>query len=61
MVVPAFRRTGAFVVGAAALLLGARMLAQQPPATPPVVRTDISGDWAVISNEEGSGKRPPGT
>ena len=55
---PTFRRTGSFVVGAAALFLGARMLAQQPPATPPVVRTDISGDWAVISNEDQPHRAP---
>jgi hypothetical protein len=33
------------------------MLAQQP-AAPPVVRTDISGDWAVISNEDQPHRAP---
>ena len=39
-------------------VIGVRLIAQQPGqpagngAPPPVVRTDISGDWAVVSNED---------
>ena len=44
----------------AAGVIGVRLVAQQPgqpagddaPPPPPVVRTDISGDWNVISNED---------
>ena len=54
--------TGWALVVVVAALVGARALAQQPApgaappapgnAPPPVVRTDISGDWAVVSNED---------
>ena len=46
-----------------AVATGAGLLAQQggppprdgaapPPPPPPIIRTDISGDWAVVSNED---------
>src|SRR5215207_3426942 len=55
--------TGWTLVVVVAALIGARALAQQPApagaaapvpgdAPPPIVRTDISGDWAVASNED---------
>src|SRR2546425_252802 len=32
--------------------------AQQPPGPPPIVRTDISGEWAVVSNEDQPHRAP---
>src|SRR2546428_13222433 len=43
---------------AAVVFFGARMIAQQPPAPPPLVRTDISGEWAVVSNEDQPHRAP---
>ncbi len=34
------------------------MLAQQPAAPAPIVRTDISGEWAVVSNEDQPHRAP---
>jgi len=42
----------------AVVLVGARMVAQQPPGPPPIVRTDISGEWAVVSNEDQPHRAP---
>jgi hypothetical protein len=47
----------AWVIAAAAVVASGRMIAQQPgPA--PVIRTDISGEWAVVSNEDQPHRAP---
>src|SRR5205809_1491601 len=48
----------AWVVAVTVVLVGARMVAQQPPGPPPIVRTDISGEWAVVSNEDQPHRAP---
>ena len=44
-------RRGLILLVAVAALVGTRTLAQGP-APGGAVRTDISGDWAVVSNED---------
>ncbi len=51
-------RSYLWALGLAALVLGGRLLAQRPGGPPPIVRTDISGDWAVISNEDQPHRAP---
>jgi hypothetical protein len=53
------RNRAAWTLIVATGVIGVRLVAQQPgqpagdgAAPPPVVRTDISGDWAVVSNED---------
>src|ERR1700749_866414 len=46
-----------WLCGLAAVLAGGRILAQQP-GPPPVIRTDISGEWAVVSNEDQPHRAP---
>src|SRR5882757_5682196 len=47
----------AWLCGLASVLAGGRMLAQQP-GPPPTLRTDISGEWAVVSNEDQPHRAP---
>jgi len=50
------RRHAAWIVLAIAVVAGGRILAQQPgPA--PVIRTDISGEWAVVSKRRPAASR----
>src|SRR5438128_907532 len=48
----------AWVFAVVAVVFGARMIAQQPPGPPPLVRTDISGEWAVVTNEDQPHRAP---
>jgi hypothetical protein len=48
----------AWMLAVTAVVFGARMIAQQPPGPPPIVRTDISGEWAVVSNEDQPHRAP---
>src|SRR5882757_3651558 len=52
--------TGWSVAVGLGLILGARALVsgQAPAAAPPVLRTDIAGDWAVVSNEDQPHRAP---
>ena len=47
----------AWLCGLAAIVAGGRILAQQP-GPPPTLRTDISGEWAVVSNEDQPHRAP---
>src|SRR5882757_8357020 len=52
--------TGWSVAVGLGLVLGARALVsgQAPAAAPPVLRTDIAGDWAVVVNEDQPHRAP---
>ena len=43
---------------ALAAVVGTRLIAQAPAAAPPLVRTDITGDWAVVVNEDQPHRAP---